>query len=241
MPTGLEPQADEPSIPEDVTDETLPRAIKAELRGLPKELAQLVGAHLVMAGNLIDENPELALKHAEAARRRAARMAVVREATAEAAYAAGAWSKALTEYRAVRRMKGADEYAAVMADCERALGRPDEALRLIHEVKELPVFRDDPVQSAELLLVEAGARADLGQVAEASRLLRHGAERLQLPEESLARVCFACADLLWRTGDHQGARSWFERAADHDQEGDLEVAEHLAELEGKAGSEGADE
>jgi hypothetical protein len=35
---------------------------------------------------LIDEDPELAYRHAEAARRRAARLPVVREAAAETAY-----------------------------------------------------------------------------------------------------------------------------------------------------------
>lgn len=187
------------------------------------------------AGELIDENPDLALKHAEAARRRAARLAIVREATAEAAYAAGDWSKALTEFRALRRMRGADEYAAVMADCERALGRPNDALRLVRDSQSLPAFREDPGQAMELLLVEAGARDDLGQSAEALRLLHAAVQRTDLPEESLARVCFAYADLLWRAGRHDEARTWFSTAERHDEEDDLDVAEHLDELEQETG------
>ena len=58
-----------------------------------------MAAHLVVAGRLIDE-PDLAYAHAEAARRRAARLPIVREAAAETAYAAGRFDVALSEYRA---------------------------------------------------------------------------------------------------------------------------------------------
>jgi hypothetical protein len=76
-----------------------------------------------MAGQLIDSDPELAYAHAEAARRRAARLPITREAAGETAYAAGNFGTALNEFRALRRMTGRDDYLAAMADCERALGR----------------------------------------------------------------------------------------------------------------------
>ena len=62
--------------------------------------------HLVVAGQLIEDDPELAYAHAEAARRRAARLPIVREAAAETAYAAGRYAVALSEFRALRRMTG---------------------------------------------------------------------------------------------------------------------------------------
>ena len=104
------------------TPRKLHRAVRAELRGLPKDLADVVAGHLVLAGELIDTDPELAYGHAEAARRRAARLPIVREATAETAYAAGHFDVALSEFRALRRMTGVADYLPVMADCERALG-----------------------------------------------------------------------------------------------------------------------
>jgi hypothetical protein len=104
--------------------------VRAELRGLPKDLAEIVAAHLVVAGRLVDEDPDLAYAHAEAARRRAARLPIVREAAAETAYAAGRYDVALSEFRALRRMTGSPDYLPVMADCERALGRPHNALKL---------------------------------------------------------------------------------------------------------------
>ena len=56
---------------------------------LTSEHAEVVGAHLLMAGQLIDTDPELAYAHAEAARRRAARLPITSEAAGETAYAAG--------------------------------------------------------------------------------------------------------------------------------------------------------
>ena len=112
---------------------TLHRAVRAELRGLPKDLAEIVAGHLVMAGQLIDRTRSSAYAHAEAARRRAARLPIVREAAAETAYAAGHYDVALSEFRALRRMTGTPDYLPVMADCERALGRPHNALKLAKE------------------------------------------------------------------------------------------------------------
>ena len=71
---------------------------------------------------LIDDDPETAYQHTLAARARASRLAVVREATGEAAYAAGHYAEALAELRAAKRMNGATAYLPIMADCHRALG-----------------------------------------------------------------------------------------------------------------------
>ena len=69
---GLVRKPNEPPVPEGLDLRALHRSVRAELRGLPKELAEIVAAHLVAAGQLIDDDPELAYAHAEAARRRAA-------------------------------------------------------------------------------------------------------------------------------------------------------------------------
>ena len=92
--------------------------------------------HLVAAGQLIDTEPKTAYEHTLAARARASRLAVVREAVGEAAYAAGEYTEALAELRAAKRMNGVQDYVAMMADCERALGRPDRALALVQNATE---------------------------------------------------------------------------------------------------------
>lgn len=57
-------------------------------------------------------------------------------------------------------MTGNDNFLPVIADCERALGRPQAALRLIREGQEAGL---NPAQQIELVLVQAGARRDLGR------------------------------------------------------------------------------
>ena len=104
--------------------------MSAQLKGLPEKLAARVARHLAAAGMLIDDDPETAYQHTLAARARAPRLAVVREATGEAAYAAGHYSEALAELRAAKRMNGATAYLPIMADCHRALGSREQALKL---------------------------------------------------------------------------------------------------------------
>ena len=99
---------------------------------LPEKLAERVSRHLVMAGLLMQDDPETAYLHALAARARASRNGLIREACGETAYAAGKFAEALSEFRAARRMNGQQYYAPMMADCERALGRPEKALGLRH-------------------------------------------------------------------------------------------------------------
>lgn len=229
---GLQRKANEPDTPADFDEKTLPRPVRAELRGLPKDLANIVGAHLAMAGELMDEDPELALAHAQAARRRAARLPVVREATAEAAYNAGDWSTALSEYRALYRMSGSGDYLPVMADCERALGKPREALKLARDAARLEL---DPAMQLEMTIVEAGARADLGQADEALRLLQAAITSRQGPKEARARLHYAAGDLLEQRGLTDAAIEQFSTAASLDTEEVLDAPMRLARL--GAGSE----
>ena len=219
-------------MPEGLDTRLLHRSVRAELRGLPKELAEIVAAHLIAAGQLIDHDPELAYEHAEAARRRASRLPVVREAAAETAYAAGHYDTALSELRAIRRMTGSDDYLPMMADCERALGRPEAALKLAKEAKRL---RLDPAQRVEMILVEAGARSDLGQEAEALRLLEAATATLSptaAPRIATARLRYAFAEALLRRGSSAAARKWFEAAAELDTDVETDAQARVDELDG---------
>jgi tetratricopeptide (TPR) repeat protein len=229
---GLARRENEPPIPEGVDSRSLHAAVRAELRGLPKELAEIVAAHLVVAGRLVDEDPELAYAHAEAARRRAARLPVVREAAAETAYAAGRYDVALSEFRALRRMTGSPDYLPVMADCERALGRPHNALKLAREADHAGLER---ALRIEMIIVEAGARRDLGQDHEALRILERTVAAVRpdrTPPPALARLRYAYADALLAAGKSSEAREWFAAAAqlDHDQETDAQ--QRVDELDG---------
>ena len=177
----------------------------------------------------MDSDPELAWRHAEAARRRAGRLPVVREAAAETAYAAGKYDVALREFRALRRMMGGDQLVPLMADCERALGRHRDALDLLESMDQQKM---SGVLAVEALLVEAGTRKDMGQRGEAMRLLKNGISHKVGPKLSQARLRYAYADMLLEAGQPEAAREWFEVAGRLDVEGDLDVVDRLAELDG---------
>ncbi|WP_211223270.1 tetratricopeptide repeat protein [Propionicicella superfundia] len=180
-----------------------------------------------MAGMLVDSDPVLAHAHAEAARRRAARLPVVRQVAGETAYAAGEYGAALNEFRAVRRMTGSNDFLALAADCERGLGRPQAALTLVSEgLGATPA----PELYIELKLVQAGARVDLGQTAEAQRILATELDRPHLAAPLRARLAYAYADLHEQTGDEPAALEWFSRAARLDTTGETDAAERVERL-----------
>ncbi|MDN5762031.1 MAG: hypothetical protein L0H41_06925, partial [Microlunatus sp.] len=186
------------------------------------------------AGRLALFPPGVSSARAWARPRARARLPVVREATAESAYAAGFYDVALSEFRAMRRMTGADDFLPVMADCERALARPQAALKIANEARGK---RLDPALAIEMIIVEAGARADLGQLAEARRVLHQAVldlddRRRAGREVAAARLYYAYADTLERLGQESDARNWFDQAADLDAEGQTDAAERRDLLDG---------
>ncbi len=138
----------------------LDKGARADLKTLSKENADEVARHLVMAAELIDDDPQLAHEHALAAQRRAGRVGVVRETVAITAYAVGDFALALRELRTHRRLTGSNEQIALMVDSERGLGRPDRALEVGREVDRAALSADARVQ---LAIAMSGARLDLEQ------------------------------------------------------------------------------
>jgi tetratricopeptide (TPR) repeat protein len=216
-------------LPEDVEPQMLDKETRTELRSLAKDTADLVARHLVMAGRLVDEDPTAALTHARAARALAGRVGAVREAAGLTAYLAGEWADALSELRTARRITGRADHLHVMADCERALGRPEKAL----------AYGDDPAvpgleqaTRVELVIVLAGARRDLGQAEAAVVLLQDPARRTTVKRPWAARLWYAYADMLLAAGREDEAREWFSRSADADVEGETDATDRLLELDG---------
>ncbi|MFL6114798.1 MAG: tetratricopeptide repeat protein [Catenulispora sp.] len=199
---------DGPPLPEEITGRELDRSISGQLKGLPDKLALRVARHLAAAGVLIDSDPETAYQHTLAARARASRLAVVREAVGEAAYASGHYTEALAELRAAKRMNGATDYLPIMADCHRALGQPEQALKL---AKSPSVARFRPEAKAEMTLVEAGARRDLGQLDAALRTLELAPLQSKSREAWVVRLRYAYADTLEAAGRLSDALAWFHR------------------------------
>ncbi|MER7081631.1 hypothetical protein [Saccharopolyspora kobensis] len=206
--------------------------MRRELLPLPKGLADKVAQHLVAAGQLVDDDAVKALEHARFARQKASRIPSVREANGLAAYLAGEWSEALSELRAARRIAGGPGHLAMMADCERALGRPERAVELARSQEATQLEQEDAV---ELRIVAAGARRDLGEI-EASVV------SLQIPELDpqrqdpwSARLFYAYADNLLAAGREREAFTWFVHAAHADDEEETDAPERLEELAEKLG------
>jgi tetratricopeptide (TPR) repeat protein len=220
------PAAQQLSV-DDVDPARLDPAIRTDLRTLSKPNAEAVARHLVAAGDLLDAKPERALAHARAARSRAGRVAVVREAVGIAAYRAGEWAEALSELRAARRMSGDPRVLPVIADCERALGRPQQAIRLL---RDPDVSKLDAETYAELLIVVAGARRDMGQLDAALTVLAKGGLDRERPGPGSIRLWYAYADALAAADRLQEAAQWFAAAAALDVTGETDAAERAAEL-----------
>ena len=185
--------------------------------------------YLVAAG--LEDDPEQAYRYAQAAKRLAARVGVIREAVGIAAYQSDRWAEALAELRAARRMTGRSDYLPVMADSERALGRLDRALALVREAESEQLDRATQI---ELRIVESGIRRDQG-LTDAAVLV------LQVPELTStrvrpwsARLLYAYADALLAAGRTQEARDGFARAAQADVNGETDADERLDELDGIA-------
>jgi tetratricopeptide (TPR) repeat protein len=206
----------------------LDRDVRTRLSALSAFAAKEVAQHLVMVGRLIDDDPEAAWQHALAARARAARIGVVREAAGLAAYRAGHYAEALAELRTARRLTGSDEHLPVIADSERALGRPERALTIAASPE---IGKLDVEHRVEMLIVEAGARSDLGQKAAAVITLQVGLLDSHAKAPWVARLRTAYADALAAVGRDAEAAHWLERAAEADPDDVTGVHERLDELD----------
>jgi tetratricopeptide (TPR) repeat protein len=196
------------------------------LRTLPPELADSVARHLVASA--LAEDPERGYLYARQARKLAARVGVVREACGIAAYRAGEWADALAELRAARRLTGRDIGLPLMADSERALGRPDRALAIVQAPQNRALDRATQI---ELAIVASGIRRDQGMT-DAALLA------LQVPELTdgrtypwSARLFYAYADALLEAGRRDQARDWFARAAAADPGEETDAAQRFEELD----------
>ena len=200
------PRIQEPEIPEGVTGRELDKEISSQLRSLDKENADMVAKHLVAAGGLLDLDPERAHEHAKAAMARAGRVAVVREALGIAAYYVENYDEAVRELRTHRRISGSNDNIALIADAERGRGKPEKAIELLKNSEELDLDNDT---RTELVIVAAGAKSDLDDIAGARRLIE-AEDFTQKPGGGLVRLMAAYAEVLRIDGEPELADKYEE-------------------------------
>src|SRR5215207_2525691 len=205
--------ADEPAV-----GEVLPAEALDELRETARPHAFADAARALADAVLAlseDGDPEAAVRAARAAKRAAPRAASVREALGIALYQAGDYRGARTELAAAQRMSGRRDLDAMLADIERALGRPERAIALFERSDR---SRMDSDTAAELLLVAASAYGDLGQPAAGVALIRrHARWPAELADHHL-RLAYAEGALAEQAGDPARARAAFARVVGADPE-----------------------
>ena len=216
-----------PQIPADIEAKQLAPEIRRELSTLDRATADAIARHLVAAGELIDDDPEAALSHARAARARSGRIAAVREAVGIAAYQCGDWAQALAELRAARRMGSKSPLLPLVIDCERGLGRPERALELARGPEAAQLSGDE---ADELRIVAAGARADLGQLEQALKVLSTPQPDPARTGTTAARLFYAYAETLLALHRGDEALQWFLRAAAADVDGVTDAEDRVSEL-----------
>jgi tetratricopeptide (TPR) repeat protein len=114
-----------------------------------------------------------------------------------------------------------------MADAERALGRPQQALKMLTDPD---VRRLNPEAYAELLIVIAGARRDLGQLDAALAVLARGGLDTSRPTAGSARLWYAYGDALQAADRLEEAARWFAAAAAVDRTGETDAVDRAAAL-----------
>ncbi len=229
QPQSEDPRSDKnaPPIPANVEAKQLAPDVRGELMTLDKTTADYVARHLVAAGELLEEDPEAALAHAQAARTRSGRIAAVREAVGIAAYHCGDWAQALAELRAARRMGSKSPLLPLVADCERGVGRPQRAIDLSKTPEAEELTGDD---ADELRIVVAGARSDLGQHEQALSALSTPPLDVTRTGQTAARLFYAYADTLLVLGRNDEALQWFMTAATADLDAVTDAEDRITEL-----------
>ncbi len=221
------PQRQGPPIPPTVEAKQLAPEIRAELSTLDRATADTVARHLVAAGELLAEDPQAALAHAQAARTRSGRIAAIREAVGIAAYYCGDWAQALSEFRAARRMGSKSQLLPLIADCERGVGRPERAIELARSAEAAQLVGDD---ADEMRIVAAGARADLGNLDQAVTVLTSPPLDPTRVGSTPARLFYAYAETLLALGRSEEALQWFLHAAAADVDGVTDAEDRVDEF-----------
>jgi tetratricopeptide (TPR) repeat protein len=126
-----------------------------------------------------------------------------------------------------RRVSGRADQNHIIADCLRALGRPERAVPLAEEA--LAAKGVSLAAKAEAVIVAASALADQGKFDQALGLLRRVRTREDVAGPEVIRIWYVTGDILSRAGRKQEAAREFRKIMRHDASA-YDVAERVAQL-----------
>ena len=228
MPKALRPRPARNRRPRAAQRSGLPRDVVDELHRVtkPTQVRDAV-ARLSRSVELLDRgDPGAAVAEATKAKQLSPRSAAVREVLGLALYGQGRWEEALTELKAYRRFSGRADQNHVIADCLRALGKPQDAVPLAEEELRAKVSNE---AKAEAVIVAASALADRGRFAEALAFLGRAKTREAVSEPYTLRLWYVRGDILARAGRLDEAAAEFRKVIRHDATA-FDAVERLAEL-----------
>lgn len=157
----------------------------------------------------------------------APRSAAVREVLGLSYYRLERFREALAEMQTYRRVSGRADQNHIIADCLRALGRPERAVPLAEEA--LGAKGVSLAAKAEAVIVAASALADQGKFDQALGLLRRVRTREDVAGPEVIRIWYVTGDILSRAGRKQEAAREFRKIMRHDASA-YDVAERVAQL-----------
>jgi tetratricopeptide (TPR) repeat protein len=229
MPKALQPRPGGRGAPRSRQRPALPGDVVTELRHTSKPgKAEQAIARLERAAKLLERaDAPGALSEVHKAKELAPRSASVRELAGLALYELERYREALTEMQAYRRISGRADQNHIIADCLRAVGRPDRAVPLAEEAL---ADRSVPLSAkTEAVIVAASALADQGRFDQALGLLRRVRTRDDVAGPEVLRVWYVTADILERSGREQDALREFRKISRHDM-AVFDVAERIERL-----------
>jgi len=207
----------------------LPPAVVGELRHRSRTgKADAAIARLERAAALLDRGDARgAAAEATKAKELAPRAPAVREVLGLALYQLERFSEALSEMQAYRRMSGRADQNHIIADCLRALGRPDRAVPLAEEAL---AARGVPLAAkTEAVIVAASALADQRKFDQALGMLRRIRTRDDVAGPEVIRVWYVTGNILEQAGRKGDALREFRKILRHDP-GAYDAAERVAQL-----------
>lgn len=130
----------------------------------------------------------------------------VREAYGVALYRAGEYAKAHSELLTYRRLTNRQDQNHLLADCARAMDRSVKVDEYVEAMRSAPV---PPDRLAEAVIVQAGVRADRGDLRGALGVLKSSGLEADRLVPWHPRMWYAAGDLAQRMGDVEAARGYF--------------------------------